>query len=300
VGRSRVAAESFAEVGTAPSVRRRQVVNEGMQEIRSPFVRSILERSVPSLQTWRDAALDAHRGPTLRGAIDALAANVPSLHRLLGSDTFDEVAAAFVRAQLPRGGSLCCAAGLPEFLSSYRPLIEHDYLPGVAALDLAWIESHLAAEADVLTTEDVFALTAEQLLHGRLVPHPATRWLTFAVPSFTIWRRQREERPHGAASRRSSSARAAASTGARSTSAKPSSSPRAPPVGRATTRSSRCSPAARGSTSRCRCRGCCAPAHSRGSPATLPDSRRRRAAQERMYAQPCCCLRITSTTPDGT
>ncbi|MBV9889794.1 MAG: putative DNA-binding domain-containing protein, partial [Rhizobacter sp.] len=166
-----------------------------MHEIRSPFVRSILERSVPSLQSWPDAALHAPRNALLRGAIDALAANVPSLHRLLGSGAFDEVAAAFVRAQQPRPDRLLShGTGLPEFLASYPSLVEHDYLPGVAALDLAWIESHLAAEAPVLRTEDVFALTAEQLLHGRLVVHPATRWLTFAVPAFTIWRRQREER----------------------------------------------------------------------------------------------------------
>ena len=170
-------------------------MNEGMQEIRSPFVRSILERAAPSLQTWHESALDVHRSPVLRSAIDALAASVPTLHRLLGSEAFDDLGAAFVRSQLPRSGGLRYGAGLAEFLASYRPLIEHDYLPGVAALDLAWIESHLAAEASVLTTEDVFALTAEQLLHGRLVPHPATRWLMFAVPSFTIWRRQREERP---------------------------------------------------------------------------------------------------------
>jgi hypothetical protein len=166
-----------------------------MQEIRSPFVRSILERTAPSLALWHEP-FASPRGAVLRGAIDALAANVPSLHRLLGGDTFDEVATAFVRAQLPRSGRvLRYGAGLPEFLASYAPLVEHDYLPGVAALDLAWIESHLAAEAPLLTKEDVFALTAEQLLHGRLVPHPATRWRTFAVPSFTIWRRQREELP---------------------------------------------------------------------------------------------------------
>jgi hypothetical protein len=29
-------------------------------------------------------------------------------------------------------------------------------------------------------------------------------------------------------------------------------------------------------------------------------TRRARRFQERMYAQPCCCFRITSTTPDGT
>src|SRR5690349_5576959 len=109
-----------------------------MHEIRSPFVRSILERSMPSLRAWHDTELDVQRSAVLRNAIDALAANVPSLRRLLGGDAFDELAAAFVRAQLPRRGRLLrYGAGLPEFLASYPPLVDHDYLPGVAALDLA-------------------------------------------------------------------------------------------------------------------------------------------------------------------
>ena len=85
-------------------------------------------------------------------------------------------------------------AELPAFLACFPPVAEADYLPGLAALDLAWIESRLALDAAVLAPADVFALTAEQLLHGRLVPHPAARWLSFAVPAFTIWRHQLEDR----------------------------------------------------------------------------------------------------------
>ena len=170
-------------------------MSTGMHEFQSSFVRALLGASEPTLPWSRQPGFDVYRNTVLRGAIDALAANVPTVHRLLGDDTFDAAAGAYVRARLPRDGSLVrYGAGLPDFLAAFPLVADIDYLPGVAALDLAWIESHLAADAPVLAAADVFALTAEQLLHGRLVLHPAARWLTFSVPAFTIWRHEREER----------------------------------------------------------------------------------------------------------
>ena len=170
-------------------------MSAGMQEFESSFVKALLGASEPTLPWSRQPGFDVYRNTVLRGAIDALAANVPTVHRLLGDDAFDAAAAAFVRVRLPGDGRLVrYGAGLPEFLASHPSLAEIDCLPGVAALDLAWIESHLAADAPSLATSDVFSLTAEQLLHGRLVPHPAARWLSFPVPAFTIWRHEREGR----------------------------------------------------------------------------------------------------------
>jgi len=170
-------------------------MSTGMHEFQSSFVKALLGASEPTLPWSRQPGFDVYRNTVLRGAIDALAANVPSVHRLLGDDAFDTAAGAYVRARLPRDGRLVrYGANLPDFLASFPPVAEIDYLPGVAALDLAWIESHLAADAPVLGAADVYALTAEQLLHGRLVPHPAARWLTFPVPAFTIWRHEREDR----------------------------------------------------------------------------------------------------------
>lgn len=170
-------------------------MSAGMHEFQSSFVKALLGASEPTLPWSRQPGFDVYRNTVLRRAIDALAANVPTVHRLLGDDTFDAAAGAFVRAQLPRDGRpVRYGAGLPEFLAWFPLVAEIDYLPGVAALDLAWIESHLAADAPVLGTTDVFGLTAEQLHRGRLVPHPAARWLSFPVPAFTIWRHERERR----------------------------------------------------------------------------------------------------------
>ena len=169
-------------------------MSAGMQEFQSSFVKALLGAREPTLPWSSQPGFDVYRNTVMRGAIDALAANVPTVHRLLGDDMFDAAASAFVRARLPRDGRLVrYGAGLPEFLASFTPVVELDYLPGIAELDLAWIESHLAADAPVLAAADVFALTAEQLLHGRLVPHPSARWLSFPVPAFTIWCHERAE-----------------------------------------------------------------------------------------------------------
>ena len=170
-------------------------MSAGVQGFQSTFVTALLRAADPTLARSRQPGVDVRRAAVLRGSIDALAANVPTVHRLLGDDGFDAAAAAFVRAGLPRDGAQGrYGAGLPDFLASFAPVAEIDYLPGVAALDLAWIESQLAGDAPVLQAADVFALTAQQLLHGRLVPHPAARWLSFPVPAFTIWRHEREGR----------------------------------------------------------------------------------------------------------
>lgn len=191
-------------------------MSAGMHEFQSSFVKALLGAREAAPPWSRQPGFDVYRNTVLRGAIDALAANVPTVHRLLGDDMFDAVAGAFVRAQLPRDGRLVrYGAGLPEFLASFAPVAEIDYLPSVAALDLAWIEAHLAADAAVLAPADVFALTAEQLLRGRLVPHPAARWRSFPMPAFTIWRHEREERRlDGALSWRGESALLTRPTGA--------------------------------------------------------------------------------------
>jgi putative DNA-binding protein len=165
-----------------------------MQPFQSPVLAMLLGVPGPKPAWSTRPGFAVHASTILRGAIDALAANVPTVHRLLGDDAFDVAAGAFVRATPPRRGFDRYGAGLPEFLAAHPPLAELDHLPGVAALDLAWIESHLAAAAPVLASSDVFALTAEQLLHGRLVPHPAARWLRFEAPAFTIWRHGRAGR----------------------------------------------------------------------------------------------------------
>lgn len=138
-----------------------------------------------------------YRNTVLRGCIDALAANHPTVLALVGADWFEDAASRFARANLPRDGSLAVyGQGFAEFLDAYEPAAGLTYLAGVARLDRAWTEAHLAADAPTLTAASLAALSPVQLLAAVLVPHPATRWVSSAdMPIFTIWRRHREQAP---------------------------------------------------------------------------------------------------------
>lgn len=135
-----------------------------------------------------------YRNTVMRGAIDALAANFPTVLQLVGVEWFERAARDFVRSNLPREGSLAAyGEGFAEALKALTEADELPYLPGVARLDRAWTEAHLAADAQVLDAARLAGLSPEALLETVFVPHPSARWLSFdALPAFTIWRRHRE------------------------------------------------------------------------------------------------------------
>ena len=138
-----------------------------------------------------------YRNTVMRGAVDALAANFPTVLQLVGVGWFERAARDFVRSHLPREGSLAAyGEGFADVLESLAAAEELPYLPGVARLDRAWTEAHLAADAPVLAAASLADLAPQALLDAALVPHPSARWLSFdAVPAFTIWRRHRERLP---------------------------------------------------------------------------------------------------------
>ena len=135
-----------------------------------------------------------YRNTVMRGTLDALAANYPTVVQLVGTDWFEQAATLFVRAHLPCDGSLSAyGEGFADFLESFLPADELPYLPGVARLDRAWTDAHLAADAPVLAAATLAGLSPEALLATALVPHPSSRWLSIeSLPAFTIWRRHRE------------------------------------------------------------------------------------------------------------
>ena len=138
-----------------------------------------------------------YRNTVMRGCVDALAANYPTVARLVGAEWFEGAAGLFARRHLPHDVSLAgYGQGFAEFLEAFEPAAALTYLPGVARLDRAWTEAHIAADAPVLAAATLAALPPQQLVEAVLVPHPAARWVSSAtLPVFTIWRRHREALP---------------------------------------------------------------------------------------------------------
>jgi hypothetical protein len=145
-------------------------------------------------------AFAVYRNTVMKGCIDALRANYPTIVRLVGDEWFNAAAAIYVRKALPIDATLLrYGAGFADFLARFQPAAELPYLPGVARLDRFWSEAHSAPNDDALDPAAVARVALEALAGTLLQPHPAARWAWFDEgPIYTIWVRNRTNVPASA------------------------------------------------------------------------------------------------------
>jgi len=144
----------------------------------------------------RQPGFAVYRNTVLKGCIDALQANYPSVARLVGEEWFRAAAALYVRAHPPRQPMLVdYGDGFASFLAKFEPAAELRYLPGVARLDRFWTEAHVANDEAPVPASNVARCSPQELALTVLRPHAAARWAWFDdQPTFTLWRRSRELR----------------------------------------------------------------------------------------------------------
>ena len=138
-----------------------------------------------------------YRNTVLKGCIDALQANYPTVCQLVGEDWFRAAAAVFARTQPPRDGLLVdYGAGFSDFLAGFVPAAELPYLSAVARLDRSWTECHLAADAAAVDRHWLAQQPPDTLPRVSLRPHPAARWAWCEEhPAYALWHSHREGRP---------------------------------------------------------------------------------------------------------
>lgn len=135
-----------------------------------------------------------YRNTVLKGCIDALQANFPTVDRLVGDEWFRAAAAVYARTALPRQPSLLVyGESFPQFLANFEPARELPYLADVARVDRAWTEAHVAADEPVLDPASLATLPPAQMATTALRPHAATRWLGSDWPIHTLWQRNRSD-----------------------------------------------------------------------------------------------------------
>lgn len=138
--------------------------------------------------------LDVYRR-NLRGNFHkVMALEFPAIQRLGGADWFAGLALEFMREHPSRSGDLHgIGAPFPAFLARQLAGTRYAWFADVAALEWAWQECLVAADA--ATTLDVAALAgvgAERAARLRFVPHPALRLVESRWPVFSIWNAHRD------------------------------------------------------------------------------------------------------------
>ena len=140
--------------------------------------------------------ITVHRNTVVKGLVDALADNYPTVERLVGRDWFVACAAEYARAFPPAVPMLALyGAGFADYLAGFGPAAQLPYLPDVARVDRLWTEVHFARDAEPLAGDALARLPLSQLFEQRLALHPAARFGWFKHSAATIWFRNRPPTP---------------------------------------------------------------------------------------------------------
>jgi hypothetical protein len=138
--------------------------------------------------------IDVYRNNLREGFIQALAITFPVIERLVGTDFFRQLARDFQRAHPSRAGNLHHIGGpFPGFLRARFADTEYDYLADVAALEWAYEEALIAADAQPMTIDALRDIDPANYEELRFELHPASRLVQSAYPIVRIWRANQAE-----------------------------------------------------------------------------------------------------------
>lgn len=134
-----------------------------------------------------------YRNTVLKGCIEALQANFPTVARLVGDEWFRAAALIYARDSLPGTPTLLTyGQSFPGFLAHFEPAAELPYLAGVAQVDRLWSEAHVAADDAALDPAALARIGIDDMDRLTLRPHAAARWMWCDEhPVYTLWSRNR-------------------------------------------------------------------------------------------------------------
>ncbi|WP_050477635.1 DNA-binding domain-containing protein [Herbaspirillum rhizosphaerae] len=174
-------------------------MNHASDSFQHEFIRAIYgvgDSASPLAQLTGQPGFKVYRNTVLKASVDALAANYPTIVRLVGEEWFRSAALIHACAEPPE--SVCLieyGRGFTDFLSAFGPAAELPYLGEVARLDRLWTECHIAADEAPLEAAMLAALGEVDLLQSALRPRASIRWRWCAdQPAYSIWQANREQR----------------------------------------------------------------------------------------------------------
>jgi hypothetical protein len=134
------------------------------------------------------ARLAIYRNNLHEGFIKALALEFPVVERLVGRDYFRQLAKEFLHAHPSRAGDLHpIGAAFTEYLRPRFGETDYGYLPDVAALEWAYQQAAIAADARIFDVHSLAQIAPESYGELRFHLHPACFPVRSAYPILRIW-----------------------------------------------------------------------------------------------------------------
>lgn len=164
------------------------------------FASSLLDAKspVPAFLTSSAGTNDPRRYAVYRNnvtvsLIRALAANFPSIERLLGDEFFAAMAHEYLTVNPPRSKLMFeYGAEFPAFLVAFGPARPYPYLADVARLEIFWREAFHETDAPVLDGAVLSVVSPDDFPHLTFIKHPATRILTSTFAAGSIFAANRK------------------------------------------------------------------------------------------------------------
>jgi len=129
-----------------------------------------------------------YRNNVVVGLIDALAARFPVTQRIVGEEFFRAMGQFYVRKHPPCSALMMqYGDGFPEFVATFAPAEQLEYLPDVARLEAARTRAYHAVDAVPLDVDALHLINASKLPAVRFLQHPAAAIVRSAYPIVTIW-----------------------------------------------------------------------------------------------------------------
>jgi len=171
-----------------------------LRELQLAFVAAMFDESQAVAAYVRegdlsaDARLSIYQTNLREGFIKALALGFPVVERLGGTDYFRQLALELLAAHPSRSGNLHhIGEPFPPFLAQKFAGTQYAYFADVAALEWAYEEAQLAAEADALSPDAFAGIAPEHYERLTFTFHPACRFVQSRYPIVKIWRANQPE-----------------------------------------------------------------------------------------------------------
>ncbi|NTG88279.1 DUF2063 domain-containing protein [Agrobacterium rhizogenes] len=151
------------------------------------------DRAVPEgLTAWNglrpERRFGVYRDNVVAGLIGALASRFPVAENIVGKDFFAAMAHEFVRLHPPQSPLLLAYGDdFADFVETFEPAGDIDYLPDVIRLEAARGKAYHAADAAPLDPVLLAAIEPERLASLVFVLHPSASILRSPFPMVTIW-----------------------------------------------------------------------------------------------------------------
>ena len=120
---------------------------------------------------------------------EALQTTFPLLVSALGEDFFKAMAGVFLRKHPPQSPLLMHYGDqMPNFLESFEPVQKYFYLPDIAKLEIALVQSYHAADSQPITPTFLEKIPPEELMESTFSLAPSMRLIRSSWPIYQLWR----------------------------------------------------------------------------------------------------------------